>query len=171
MEPKLVADRMGEIQLVDVRYPNEWEAGRIAGAIHIPADYLDEHLDDLDGDRLIVTVCRTGARSTDAAEWLRARGLRAENLDGGMLAWKWAGLPFEGRIVEPVAPSDDRPAEVQALQAEMLDVIFAAQERFGDREPTAEEMHEFLKERLVAEGKTPEEADAFLREISAEGGE
>jgi rhodanese-related sulfurtransferase len=168
MEAKAVADRLDEVQLVDVRYPNEWEAGHIEGAIHIPGDYLAERLDELDPGRPVVTVCRAGTRSMEAAEWLRTQGFDAENLDGGMLAWKWAGLPFTGKIVEPVPPADDRPPEIQALQAEMLEVIFAMQERFGDREPTEEEMHEFLKERLIAEGRTPEQAEAFLAQIHEE---
>jgi rhodanese-related sulfurtransferase len=165
MDAKTVAARLDEVQLVDVRYPNEWEAGHIEGAVHIPGDYLADRLDELDPARPVVTVCRAGTRSTDAAEWLRTQGFDAENLDGGMLAWKWAGLPSTGKIVEPVPPADDRPPEMQALQAEMLEVIFAAQERFGDREPSEDEMHDFLKERMVAEGKTPEEAEAYLAEM------
>jgi rhodanese-related sulfurtransferase len=165
MDAKAVAARLDDVQLVDVRYPNEWEAGHIEGAVHIPGDYLAERLGELDRGRKVVTVCRAGTRSMDAAEWLRTQGFDAENLDGGMLAWKWAGLPFVGKIVEPVPPPDDRPPEMQALQAEMLEVIFAAQERFGDREPSEDEVHDFLKERMVAEGKTPEEAEAYLAEM------
>ena len=39
------------------------------------------------------------------------------------------------------------------------------QERFGEREPTEEELRQFLRERLVAEGRTPEEADTFLADM------
>lgn len=48
---------------------------------------------------------------------------------------------------------------MQELQAGFLDVIFAAQEHFGDRQPSDEEMRSFLRERRVSEGESAEEAD------------
>ena len=171
MDPKSLAERLEMVQVVDVRYPNEWEAGRIDGAIHIPGDYLDERVGELDQDRPIVTVCKSGNRSSAAAEWLREEGFDAENLDGGMEAWAQAGLDYHagtgepGTIAEPEPPPDERPPEMQQLQAGMLDVIFAAQEHFGDHEPNDEEMRAFLRDRLLSEGKTPEEADDFLARL------
>ncbi len=41
-------------------------------------------------------------------------------------------------------------------------MLFAVQERFGDREPTDDEVRAFLRERLTGEGRSPEEADEFL---------
>lgn len=165
MDARAVAERVGEVQLVDVRLPNEWEAGHIDGSVHIPEDDLEEHLDELDRDRPVITVCRAGTRSDAAAEWLRGEGFDADSLDGGLLAWKWAGLPLTGPIVEPEVDESQITPEFQALQAEFLEIAFAAQRRFGDREPSKEEMHEFLKERMIGEGKTPEEADAHLAQM------
>lgn len=162
MDPQTVADRLDKVQLVDVRYDTEWNAGHIEGAVHIPEDDLEERVDELARDRPVVTVCRAGTRSDEAAEWLRGQGFDAQSLDGGMLAWKWAGLPLTGPIVEPDPPSE----EIQAIHHEFMEIAFAVQERFGvGVQPTEEEIREFLRERMIGEGKTPEEADAFLAEM------
>jgi rhodanese-related sulfurtransferase len=176
MTPAELDARRDELQIVDVRWPNEWEAGRIEGALHIPQDELDDRLDEIDPGRPVVTVCRTGSRSAAAAEGLRTEGFQAENLDGGVEAWVALGLPLttpEGRpgeVVDPEPPPDDRPIEHQRIQAEMMSVLFDLQERFGDREPSEEEVREFLRQRLIDEGRTPEEAEEFLASID-EGSE
>jgi len=88
-----------------------------------------------------------------------------------MQAWAQAGLNYQaadgrpGRIAEPEPPPDERPAALQQLQEGMLDVIFAAQEHFGDHPPNDEEMRAFLRDRLLAEGKTPAQADDFLDQM------
>ena len=102
-------------------------------------------------------------------------GFDAGNLDGGMEAWADAGLDYPGSdgapgtLADPDAPPDDRPAEVIELENSFLRVVFAAQERFGDRQPSDEEMRGFLRERLISEGKSAEEADEFLARLGEEG--
>lgn len=166
MDPQTVATRLDQVQLVDVRYDNEWRAGHIEGALHIPEDDLPEQVEQLDRSRPVVAVCRAGTRSADAAEWLRGQGFEADSLDGGMLAWKWAGLPITGRIVEPdPEPELDSP-DLQKLHNEFIDIALAMQERFGAGvQPSEEQIREFLRDRMISEGKTPEEADAFLAEL------
>lgn len=175
MEPTELADRLNRVQVVDVRWPNEWAAGHIDGARHIGQDELDDRLAELGRDTPIVTVCRSGSRSAVAAGWLRDDGFQAENLEGGLEAWVAEGLPLvaddgtPGRVVEPQPPPDDRPEQQQRLQSELLSVLFAVQERFGDREPSDEEVRAFLRERLISEGRSPEEADEFLAEMDERG--
>ena len=94
MQPTEAHERRDEIQLVDVREPQEWEAGHIDGALHLPMRELAGHQDELAQDRLIVAVCRSGARSAQVVGALQRAGYSAENLDGGMHAWAAAGLPF-----------------------------------------------------------------------------
>jgi hypothetical protein len=53
---------------------------------------------------------------------------------------------------------------------ELASVMAAVEERFGDREPSEAEMRAFLRERLVAEGRSPEDADRFLDELEEGGG-
>jgi 3-mercaptopyruvate sulfurtransferase SseA len=126
---------------------------------------LADRLGELDRTRPVVTVCRAGTRSAEAAEMLRGEGFDAESLDGGLLAWKWAGLPLTGPIVEPT-PAEPPSSDVQALHDDLIEMALAIQARFGaDVEPTEEQLREFFRDRLLSEGKTPEEAEAFLAQM------
>jgi rhodanese-related sulfurtransferase len=78
--------------LLDVREPDEWEAGHAPDAVHVPLAALAARAGELDRDRPVVAVCRSGARSDRGAAALRQRGYEAMNLEGGMQAWDAAGL-------------------------------------------------------------------------------
>jgi len=166
MDAQAVAGRLDQLQLVDVRDEREWRAGHIDGSFNLPEENLPERVDELDRGRPVVAVCRAGTRSADAAEWLRGQGFDAQSLDGGMLSWKWAGLPLTGAIVEPdPKPELDSPG-MQAVHDEFLEIALAVQERFGvGVQPSEKEIRGFLRERLIGEGRTPEEADAFLAQM------
>jgi rhodanese-related sulfurtransferase len=82
-------------QLVDVRAAHEWEAGRIAGAAHLPLDELVERSGEINEDHPVVLYCRGGNRSTMAAEALAAAGYDAAKLSEGIVGWEEAGLPLE----------------------------------------------------------------------------
>ncbi|HEX5556600.1 MAG TPA: rhodanese-like domain-containing protein [Gaiellales bacterium] len=79
---------------VDVREPEEWEAGHVDGALWIPLGELQARAGELPRDRPLVIVCRTGARSGYAADALVAAGYDASNLAGGLFAWAGAALPL-----------------------------------------------------------------------------
>ena len=153
IEPDALAAALEGFQVVDVRYPNEWEAGHIDGSVHIPLDYVYERTEELDRSRPVVTVCRSGSRSAQAAEELAGEGFDVRNLAGGIVAWADCGLPIAaddggpGHIAEPEPPPDDRPAELQQLQNDFMDAIFAVRDHFGDRDPSEEEVLAFLRER------------------------
>jgi len=91
--------------LLDVREPDEWNAGHAPDAVHVPLAALAASVDELDKDRPIVAVCRVGGRSERAASVLLQRGYDAVNLAGGMQAWQAAGMPIvtetgdAGRVV------------------------------------------------------------------------
>jgi len=166
MDAQTVAGRLDQLQLVDVRHSSEWQAGHIEGAVNIDEEDLDGRLDELDRDRPLVTVCRAGTRSAEAAEWLRGQGFDAHSLDGGMLSWKWAGLPIAGSITEPDPKPELSSPEMQEVHNEFLEIALAVQERFGvGVQPSEEEIRGFLRERMISEGKSPEEADTFLAEM------
>ncbi|HVM41535.1 MAG TPA: rhodanese-like domain-containing protein [Acidimicrobiia bacterium] len=80
--------------LLDVREPHEWHVGHVEGAVHIPMRMLDARQGELPGDRPIVAVCRSGARSGRVAEALRQAGYDAVNLAGGLQAWVAVDLPL-----------------------------------------------------------------------------
>ncbi len=87
----------GELQLVDVRQPDEVRRARIAGARHIPLGQLKGRLAELDRGRPVAFVCHSGARSALATRAAAKAGLDAANVRGGTSAWTRAGLPVEGR--------------------------------------------------------------------------
>lgn len=79
--------------MVDVREQDEWDAGHIEGALHIPMAQLPQRLSELDKKLATIVVCRSGNRSGKVAAWLINRGYDALNMTGGMLAWNEQGLP------------------------------------------------------------------------------
>lgn len=75
-------------QLIDVREPNEVSKATLPEAINIPLRELADRITEIDAERRVVLLCRSGARSTKAAEILTAAGFSdVVNLDGGMQAW------------------------------------------------------------------------------------
>jgi len=78
--------------LLDVREPDEWLAGHAQAATHIPLGEVQARMAEVPSDMAVIAVCRMGGRSQKAAEFLRANGVDASNLDGGMRAWAAAGL-------------------------------------------------------------------------------
>lgn len=95
--PQQVAELMqrGEIQLIDVRQPEEHEAGRIAGDRLVELALLAGEVDSIDRDKPVVFYCRSGSRSAMATEAFRGAGFDAHNMVGGLLEWEAAGLPLD----------------------------------------------------------------------------
>ncbi len=91
-------------EAIDVRRPEEWDAGRIAGARQIEVNELAGEAESIADDRPIVFYCRSGSRSALAAAAFRQAGWDAYNLVGGLEAWVAAGLeldPPDGRVAQP----------------------------------------------------------------------
>jgi rhodanese-related sulfurtransferase len=84
-----------EVQLVDVREPHEWEAGRIAGARHIELERLAAEAESLDRGRPVLFYCRVGARSGMAASAFRRAGFEAYSMGGGLTEWDRREYPLE----------------------------------------------------------------------------
>jgi rhodanese-related sulfurtransferase len=102
IEPHALEEHAGEVQVVDVREPDEFTGplGHIRGAILIPLGELAERAGELRGDRPIVAVCRAGSRSAQATAILQQAGFtQVANLTGGMLRWRAEGHPVEGGSV------------------------------------------------------------------------
>lgn len=81
--------------ILDVRQPDEFKVGHIAGAKLIPLDQLNRRLNELPKDQEILCVCRSGARSGVAVGQLKSAGFNAINLRGGMMGWQSAGCPVK----------------------------------------------------------------------------
>jgi rhodanese-related sulfurtransferase len=86
---------------LDVRERDEWRAGHIHNARHIPLGELVARIDELPADRQIVCVCRVGGRSAQATVFLNRQGYEVVNLDGGMEAWRGAGHPMVSEDGQP----------------------------------------------------------------------
>ena len=85
--------------LLDVREPSEWNAGHVPGAEHIPLGELAARVDELPADAEILVICRSGNRSQQGRDILVAAGLeQVTSVNGGVRAWREAGLPYEGDI-------------------------------------------------------------------------
>lgn len=88
-----------EVQLVDVRTPEEYAEGHLAGAVNLDVkapSFKQSALDKLDKSRPVAVYCRGGKRSARAAGMLAAQGFQVTNLEGGVQAWKEAGKPLVG---------------------------------------------------------------------------
>lgn len=81
-------DKGEKVQIIDVREVEEWNEGHIPQAKLIPLGFLPYRIDELDKDTPIIMVCRSGARSHRATEYLSQMGFDATNMVGGMLAWQ-----------------------------------------------------------------------------------
>ncbi len=79
--------------LVDVREPVEHAEEHIAGAKLIPLGQLEKRVAEINRSGPVVVMCRSGKRGGEALKTLEARGITdVRNLEGGILAWKAAGL-------------------------------------------------------------------------------
>ena len=84
--------------IVDVRENNEWQAGHIAGAIHIPLGQIEARKMELEAykNSALIMQCRSGVRSATAATILKKAGFaNVYNMEGGINAWQKADLKIE----------------------------------------------------------------------------
>ncbi|MEM1503630.1 rhodanese-like domain-containing protein [Domibacillus sp. 8LH] len=77
-----------ELSIIDVRETDEVAAGKIPGAVNIPLGLLEFRLQDLDKSKEHIVVCRSGGRSSMAANLLEERGYKVINMAGGMNEWQ-----------------------------------------------------------------------------------
>lgn len=77
--------------VIDVRQPDEYAAAHIPGAVLVPLGDVPERLDAFSPTATNFLVCRSGARSMRAAEYLADRGFEVVNVIGGTLAWQGSG--------------------------------------------------------------------------------
>ena len=89
--------RSGQATVVDVRPPEEFAAGHVAGAINLPLGELERELGRLPKGHDVVAYCRGPycMLSYDAVMLLRAKGYTAHRLEEGFPQWKHAGFPTE----------------------------------------------------------------------------
>lgn len=107
----------GEIIVLDVRPAAEYTAGHIPGAASVPIGELTQRLSELPDDIEIVAYCRGPycVFAHEAVRLLRAHGLSARRLDGGMPEWRLAGLPVA--VGDATQADAGHTAQANAAQA------------------------------------------------------
>ena len=99
LQPDWLTENPGRAQVLDVREPGEFTGslGHIAGAKLVPLGSLMQRFSEIEKDRPVVVVCRSGARSAQATVLLRNAGFaKVANLAGGMLRWRAQNFPVDG---------------------------------------------------------------------------
>lgn len=87
--------------VLDVREDDEWRAGHVPGALHVPLGQLGARAGEVPTDRTVAVICRSGARSATATARLGEAGWDAVNVDGGMQAWHRAGREMVSETGRP----------------------------------------------------------------------
>jgi rhodanese-related sulfurtransferase/DNA-binding transcriptional ArsR family regulator len=89
--------KKGEVTVVDVRPPEEYQAAHIRGAVSIPLPQLAKRLSELPRRREVVAYCRGPycVLAVEAVKLLRGKGFKAVRLEEGILDWAALGLPID----------------------------------------------------------------------------
>ncbi len=95
--------------LVDVRTPEEYENGKIEGAINIPVDDLRQRLGEINKDKEVWINCQVGLRGYIASRILKANGFKVKNMTGGYKSY--ASSRFVPKPVDEKAGSGDNDKE------------------------------------------------------------
>ncbi|HYK98905.1 MAG TPA: molybdopterin-synthase adenylyltransferase MoeB [Candidatus Acidoferrales bacterium] len=116
--PQQVAEllRREDVQLADVREKDEWNAGYIPGAVHLPKSYLEQWAEDRipDKDKTTVLYCAGGVRSAMAADTLAKLGYtKVVSMAGGFNRWKDSGMAV-------VTPESFSPEQAQRYSRHLL---------------------------------------------------
>lgn len=85
------------LQVVDARTGLEYHQGTIGQARHAPVTNMPQSMESLslDSSKPVVVLCLSGHRSRPGTRWLRARGIQAYSLRGGVMAWRKAGYKLQ----------------------------------------------------------------------------
>jgi len=86
----------GELRVLDVREPMEWETGLIPGAALVPLGRLRDRLPTLPRDSAFAVICESGVRSSTGASLLQSAGWsEVLTVSAGMSGYRRSGLPLE----------------------------------------------------------------------------
>jgi len=141
-------------------------AGLVVG--DIDAEALDGRSDDVGLLDLLRPVPGTVRPSVTVASVVEAGGgQRLVTTSDGHLLGRAEVDPSEHH--DHAHDHGDSSIDIDGYEHELAAVMKALQERFGDREVSADEVRSFLRDRLLAEGRSPDEADRFLEQM--EGGD
>jgi len=82
--------------VIDVRTREEYASGHIPGALNIPFDQVAERISEIDAPHGVALYCMIGPRARKGEAALLGAGYTSVlHIEGGLAAWKAAGLPVE----------------------------------------------------------------------------
>ncbi len=100
--PAITAEMLAQIKdredvvVIDVREQWEYDEKHIPGVMLIPLGSIPDNMSLIPADKTVILTCRSGNRSGQATDFLRAQGFtNVHNMEGGILAWERAGFPVE----------------------------------------------------------------------------
>lgn len=95
MKSITVTEVPANVQLIDVREPDEFAEVHARGAKNVPLSQLPDLTGEINDDQEIYVICRSGGRSAQAAQYLERYFDRDDivNVEGGTIAWVEAELP------------------------------------------------------------------------------
>ena len=95
IDATLAAMDDANVQIIDCREQDEWDTAHVAGMTLLPLSVMGERLNELDPNRPLIVVCRSGNRSLKAARQLAAIGFSdVKSMHGGLIAWAEQGKPL-----------------------------------------------------------------------------
>jgi len=128
-----LADRLPHVVLLDVREPEEFAHAHVPEAVNLPQSELASRLEEIPNDRPVVTICRSGARSLRAAQFLKQAGIKqVASARGGTEAWHEAGKPL---ALGGAGGDQPRIVETEWVHAGAT-LPAVASERIGDKPRT-----------------------------------
>ena len=96
-------NKLNNYLIVDIRDEIAFKYGSIKGAINIPQHEIQNRLEELDKDKLIIVMCKSGIISYGIAEDLRSKGYNAVNLKEG----------YYGYMLQTLAVNSDKAKDVE----------------------------------------------------------
>ena len=119
------------LTLVDVRSPEEFAAGHIPGAINIDfsdEDFVEDLMTKVAADKHLAIYCRTGHRSGEAAETLKAKGRSVMELKGGIIEWQNVLLPLTTGKEDLYLTPGGKNVTIQPLIHASIRIVFDGKE-------------------------------------------
>ena len=95
-EAKSLLEKNKNIYLLDVRTPQEYSQGRVAGSVLIPIGEFERRISEVPKNRTIVVYCAVGSRSKQVASFLAQQGYKdVYNMTDGIVGWYRNGFPVQ----------------------------------------------------------------------------
>ena len=95
-DAKALLDRNKNVYLLDVRTPQEYSQGRLAGSVLIPIGEIERRSREVPGNKIIIVYCAVGSRSKPVAGFLARQGYKdVYNMTDGIVGWYRNGFPVQ----------------------------------------------------------------------------